>query len=113
MLTGIEGAGGLVYRAAMLKEQEAPFGLASAEAKLFASEVGTRCAHRALDILGQAGAVVGDHPSERILRAVKLCEIGEGTSEIQRIVISRKLLKEYERLLEPASQVVAEPVTSQ
>ena len=113
MLTEIEAARGLVYRAAMLKDQEAPFGLASAEAKLFASEVGTRCAHRALDILGQAGAVVGDHPSERILRDVKLCEIGEGTSEIQRIVISRKLLKEYERLLEPASQVVAEPVTSQ
>ncbi len=112
MRTEIDAARGLVYRAAMLKDQDEPFGLESAEAKLFASEVGTRCAVRALDILGQAGAVVGDHPSERILRDVKLCEIGEGTSEIQRIVISRRILKEYAALLEPAAQEVAEPVSS-
>jgi butyryl-CoA dehydrogenase len=91
----LEAARGLIYRAAMMKDEGIPYSANSAHAKLFASEVGTRCASKAIGILEQAGARVGEYPAERIWRDVKLCEIGEGTSEIQRIVISRNLTKRY------------------
>lgn len=93
METEIEAARGLIYRAAVMKDRGMKFGPESAKAKLFASEVGTRCAFKAIGILGAEGLRVGQHPAERIWRDVKLCEIGEGTSEIQRIVIARDLLK--------------------
>ena len=60
-------------------------------AKLFASESATRIALDAIQILGGYG-YLRDYPVERILRDVKLCEIGEGTSEVQRMVIARGLL---------------------
>lgn len=62
-------------------------------AKLYASEVATRAAAKAIEILAEVGYYTGPYPAERIWRDVKLCEIGEGTSEIQRLVISRDLLK--------------------
>jgi len=65
--------------------------------KLYASEVGTRVASKAISILGAVGYQTGPYPVERIWRDVKLCEIGEGTSEIQRLVIARELLKEIQK----------------
>ena len=62
-------------------------------AKLFASEIGTRCADEAIQILGGYG-FTRDYEVERIYRDAKLCEIGEGTSEIQRLVISRSLIRD-------------------
>jgi len=80
-----------------MKDSGQRFSRHSAMCKLFASEVGTRCAYKAIGILGGVGYNTGDYPAERIWRDVKLCEIGEGTSEIQRLVIARELLKELER----------------
>jgi len=91
MATEIEAARLLVYQAAFLANKKTErFTKESAMAKLYASEVGMRAARKAVQILGGIGytkrAIV-----ERIMRDVKLCEIGEGTSEIQRLVISRQL----------------------
>ena len=61
-------------------------------AKLYASEVGNRVCYKAIQILGLEGFQTGPHPAERMYRDVKLCEIGEGTSEVQRIVIARDVL---------------------
>jgi alkylation response protein AidB-like acyl-CoA dehydrogenase len=93
MATELEAARLLIYEAAMLKDAGRPFGKLSAMCKLYASEVGTRCATSAMTILGSIGYLTGPYPVERIWRDVKLCEIGEGTSEIQRLVIARELLK--------------------
>jgi alkylation response protein AidB-like acyl-CoA dehydrogenase len=65
-------------------------------AKLFASEVGNFATYSAIQILGAAG-YCDRYPVERMYRDVKLCEIGEGTSEIQRLVISREILKEVQK----------------
>ena len=97
MATEIEAARLLVYEASRMKDTGQRFSRHSAMCKLFASEVGTRCAYKAIGILGAVGYRTGDYPAERIWRDVKLCEIGEGTSEIQRLVIARELLKELER----------------
>jgi len=91
MATEIEAARLLIYRAAFIANKKTErFTKESAMAKLYASEVGMRAARKAVQILGGIGytkrAIV-----ERIMRDVKLCEIGEGTSEIQRLVISRQL----------------------
>ena len=72
------------------------FGHQSAMCKLYASEVATKVAGEAISILGSIGYMTGPYPAERIWRDVKLCEIGEGTSEIQRLVIARNLLKSLE-----------------
>ena len=93
MATEIEAARLLIYEASMLKDSGRPFSRLSAMAKLYASEVGTRVAAAALGILLENGQYTGPYPAERIWRDVKLCEIGEGTSEIQRLVIGRDLLK--------------------
>lgn len=93
MATEIEAARLLIYEASMLKDSGQPFSRLSAMAKLYASEVGTRAAAAALGILLENGQYTGPYPVERIWRDVKLCEIGEGTSEIQRLVIGRDLLK--------------------
>ncbi len=93
MATELAAARLLCYEAAQMKDAGVPFGHMSAMAKLYSSEVGTRCATTAIGILGGIGYYTGPYPAERIWRDVKLCEIGEGTSEIQRLVIARELLK--------------------
>lgn len=90
----LEAARLLIYDCCQRKESGQKFTRYSAICKLYASEVGRRCAERALDIMGGIGYITGEYPAERIWRDVKLCEIGEGTSEIQRLVIARELLNE-------------------
>jgi alkylation response protein AidB-like acyl-CoA dehydrogenase len=90
MAMEIQAARNLVYEAAWRKDRGLPFARHGSFAKLFASEVGIRAAHSAIQILGGVG-YTREAPAERIYRDVKLCEIGEGTSEIQRLVIARSL----------------------
>jgi butyryl-CoA dehydrogenase len=92
MATEIDAARLLVYRAAELKEKGLAYKRAASEAKLFASEVAARATSQALQIHGGAG-YMKDCPVERYFRDAKLCEIGEGTSEIQRIIIAKELLR--------------------
>jgi alkylation response protein AidB-like acyl-CoA dehydrogenase len=92
MATEIDGARLLVYRAAELKGNGLAYKRAASEAKLFASEVAARATNQALQIHGGAG-YMKDCPVERYFRDAKLCEIGEGTSEIQRIIIAKELLR--------------------
>jgi len=91
--TELEAAELLTLRAASLQDQGVRTPKESAMAKLFASEAATRICNRALQIHGGYG-YSRDLPLERYLRDVKLCEIAEGTSEVQRLVIVRQLLKE-------------------
>jgi len=92
MVTEIDAARWLVYRAAWLADQESPrFTKESSMAKLYASEVGVRVANEAVQIFGGYG-FVKDYPAEKFYRDSKLCTIGEGTSEIQRMVIARQIL---------------------
>jgi alkylation response protein AidB-like acyl-CoA dehydrogenase len=91
--TELEAAELLTLRAASMQDQGLRTPKESAMAKLFASEAATRICNRALQIHGGYG-YSRDLPMERYLRDVKLCEIAEGTSEVQRLVISRQLLKE-------------------
>ena len=91
MATEIEAARALVYRAAWLRDQGREFGLAASQAKLFASEVAARATDAALLVHGGYG-YVDDYPVGRFLRDAKLTEIGEGTSDIQRLVIARRIL---------------------
>src|SRR5690606_2002311 len=93
LATEITAARHLVYNAAWLREQGQPYGHAAAMAKLYASELAVRAAGAAIQLLGESG-LLDEHPVERILRDAKICEIGEGTSEIQRLVIARHLLRE-------------------
>ncbi|MEE8597744.1 MAG: acyl-CoA dehydrogenase [bacterium] len=90
MATEIDAARLLVYRAAFLEDQGLSFSKESSMAKLFASEMAMRATRNAIQIFGGYG-YIQEYPVERYFRDVKLCEIGEGTSEIQRIVISKKL----------------------
>ncbi len=91
MAMEIEAARLLVYNAARLKLAGQPFSKEAAMAKLYASEVAMRAANHAIQIHGGYG-YTKDFPVERYLRDAKLCEIGEGTSEIQRTVIARNIL---------------------
>ncbi|MDF2733879.1 MAG: Acyl-CoA dehydrogenase [Chloroflexota bacterium] len=91
MATEIEAARALVWKAAWLKDQGRDYGLVAAEAKLLASEVSARATNAAIQIHGGYGYVT-DYPVERFMRDAKLTEIGEGTSQIQRLVIARKVL---------------------
>jgi alkylation response protein AidB-like acyl-CoA dehydrogenase len=91
MATRIEAARLLTYRAAYLKDQGHRTTLDSAMAKLYASEIAVRAAEDAVQIHGGYG-FVKDYPAEKFFRDVKLTTIGEGTSEIQRLVIARQLL---------------------
>jgi len=90
MATNIEAARLLVYRAAFLEDQKENFTKEAAMAKLFASEKAMDAATQAIQIFGGYG-YTREYPVERYFRDVKLCEIGEGTSEIQRLVIARQL----------------------
>jgi len=92
--TEVQAARLMIYEASAMKDAGVFFSQQSAMCKLYASEVGRRAAERALEIMGEAGVITGAHSAERVWRDVKLCEIGEGTSEVQRIVIARQLLKE-------------------
>ncbi len=91
--TNIDAARMLTYRAAFLKDKNIPNIKEAAMAKLFASEVAEKAASEAVQILGGYG-YIKDFPVEKFYRDVKLLTIGEGTSEIQRIVIAKELLKE-------------------
>ncbi len=92
LYTKIEATRLLTYRAAVMKDQGAPrTSLESSMAKLYASEIAVRAAEEGVQIHGGYG-FVKDYPAEKYFRDVKLCTIGEGTSEIQRLVIARQLL---------------------
>jgi alkylation response protein AidB-like acyl-CoA dehydrogenase len=91
MATEIEAARALVWRAAWLKDEGRDYGLAAAEAKLFASEVSQRATNMGVQVHGGYG-YVEEYKVERYLRDAKLTELGEGTSQIQRLVIGRKVL---------------------
>ena len=92
METEITAARHLVYHAARLKDLDRPYGTAAAMAKYYASEVAMRCTYEAIQIFGGNG-YSREYPVERMYRDAKLCTIGEGTSEVQKIIISRDLLK--------------------
>jgi alkylation response protein AidB-like acyl-CoA dehydrogenase len=92
MATEVDAARLLVYRAAWLADRgDARFTRESSMAKLFASEIAVRVANECVQIHGGYG-FIKDYPAEKYYRDVKLCTIGEGTSEIQRLVIARQLL---------------------
>ncbi|MDR7420526.1 MAG: acyl-CoA dehydrogenase family protein [Armatimonadota bacterium] len=93
MATELDAAWLLTEHAAHLADRDRPFRPESSMAKLYASEAGARAAARAVQIHGGYG-LVKDYPVERFYRDVKLCEIGEGTSEVQRAIISRSVLEE-------------------
>ena len=87
----VEAARLLTYRAAWLKDQGRRMTLESSMAKLYASEIAVRASEDAVQIHGGYG-FVKDYPAEKFFRDVKLTTIGEGTSEVQRLVIARQLL---------------------
>ena len=92
MATEIEAARLLIDRASFLKNNGKPVNRESAMAKLYASEIAVHVANEAVQIFGGYG-FIKDFPVEKYYRDVKLCTIGEGTSEIQKLVIARSLLK--------------------
>jgi alkylation response protein AidB-like acyl-CoA dehydrogenase len=96
MAMGIDASRLLTYRAATMIDQGKRVTRESAMAKLFASETAVSVANEAVQIHGGYG-FIKDYPVEKFYRDVKLCTIGEGTSEIQRLVIARQLLKEQGR----------------
>jgi alkylation response protein AidB-like acyl-CoA dehydrogenase len=93
MATEIEAARLLTYKAAVMKDEGVRTTQMSAMAKLYASEVAVRATEKGVQIFGGYG-FIKDFPAEKFYRDVKLCTIGEGTSEIQRMVIARNLLAE-------------------
>jgi alkylation response protein AidB-like acyl-CoA dehydrogenase len=93
MATRIDAARLLIYRAAMLKDRGRPHTLEAAQAKLFASQGANWCGTQAVQIHGGAGYCT-DFPVERYFRDARITEIYEGTTEVQKLVISRHLLRE-------------------
>jgi alkylation response protein AidB-like acyl-CoA dehydrogenase len=93
MATEIEAGKHLMYHVAWLAQQGKPFAKDAAIAKLYCSELAMRTTIKAVQIHGGYG-YTKDYPVERMMRDAKICEIGEGTSEIQRMVIARHVLKE-------------------
>ena len=91
MATELDAARLLVLRAARLKDTGQPFSQAASEAKLYAAEAAMRATSKAIQIHGGYG-YIKDFPVERYFRDAKLCEIGEGTSEVQRRTIAKELL---------------------
>jgi butyryl-CoA dehydrogenase len=92
MATRVESARLLIYRAARMKDAGQPFSREASMAKLFASETAMFCAHAAVQMFGGYG-YVREYPVEKLFRDAKITEIYEGTSEIQRLVISRHVLR--------------------
>ncbi|MCP4459097.1 MAG: acyl-CoA dehydrogenase, partial [Cytophagales bacterium] len=93
MAVKVEAAKKLTYRAAELKNQGKPVGKESAMAKLYSSEIAVKVADDCVQVFGGYG-YTKDYPAEKYYRDAKLCTIGEGTSEIQKIVIGRAILNE-------------------
>ena len=93
MATEIEAGKHLMFHAAWLAQHKQPFSKQAAIAKLYCSELAMRTTIKAIQIHGGYG-YTKEYPVERMFRDAKICEIGEGTSEIQRMVIARNLLKE-------------------
>ena len=93
MATEIEASELLIHKAAYLKQQNKPVTTAGAMAKMYASEMCVKVANEAIQIHGGYG-YTKDYPVEKFYRDSKLCTIGEGTTEIQKVVISRNLLRE-------------------
>jgi len=91
--TEIEAGRHLMFHAAWLAQNKQPFTKQAAIAKLYCSELAMRTTIKAIQIHGGYG-YTKEYPVERMFRDAKICEIGEGTSEIQRLVIARNLLKE-------------------
>jgi len=98
MATSIEAARLLVYRVAKLRDEGEDCSKEASMAKLFASQVANRVAYDALQIHGGVG-YTEEFLIERLYRDARVTEIYEGTSEIQRLVISRKVIAEYEKML--------------
>lgn len=94
MKVDVDAARLLVYRAAALASEGKPFTMEASVGKLFSSEMAMRVCNKAIQIHGGYG-YIREFPVERYLRDAKLCDIGEGTSEIQRLVIARELMKTY------------------
>lgn len=92
MAMEVEAAELLTYRAAYLKDNGKPVTLESSMAKLYASEVAVKVANEGVQIFGGYG-YTKDYPAEKFYRDAKLCTIGEGTSEVQKIVIAKKLIE--------------------
>ena len=90
MATEIEAARGLVLKAAWLKDQGRPFALEAAMAKLYTGELSNRAVNPALQIHGGYG-FMDEFPISRLYRDQKILEIGEGTNEVQRMVIAQHL----------------------
>jgi alkylation response protein AidB-like acyl-CoA dehydrogenase len=93
LATEIDAARLLTHRAAAMKDAGMKTTLESSMAKLYTSEVAVKCANEGVQIHGGYG-FIKDYPAEKFYRDVKLCTIGEGTSEIQRLVIARQILKD-------------------
>lgn len=93
MAMEIEAGRHLVYHATWLAQRGLPYTKEAAYAKLFCSELAMRATIKAIQIHGGYG-YTKEYPVERMMRDAKICEIGEGTSEIQRLVIARQLIKE-------------------
>lgn len=93
MRTDIQAGRHLTYHAAYLKDQGQPFSKEAAMAKLFCSELSMRATLQAIQLMGLDG-YSDEYPVERMARDAKICEIGEGTSEVQKMVIGRHILKE-------------------
>jgi butyryl-CoA dehydrogenase len=91
--TDIEAGRHLTYHAAWLKDEGRPYSKEAAMAKLFCSELSMRATMSAVRLMGASG-YSSEYPVERMMRDAKVCEIGEGTSEIQRLVIARRMLRE-------------------
>lgn len=104
MACAVEASRLMVYKAAWLKDQGRPFAQQAAMGKLYASELGERVCNEAIQIYGGNG-YIRDYPVERFYRDQRLTEIGEGTSEIQKLVIGRELIRQYSGL--SASRPVA------
>ncbi|HET6374062.1 MAG TPA: acyl-CoA dehydrogenase family protein [Candidatus Polarisedimenticolia bacterium] len=92
MATEIDAARLLAYRAAWAKDTQDRYTLEASMAKLFASEVANRVAYKAVQVFGGYG-YINEYPVERYFRDARICELYEGTSEIQRLVISGQILK--------------------
>ncbi|HYA03156.1 MAG TPA: acyl-CoA dehydrogenase family protein, partial [Syntrophobacteria bacterium] len=90
--TELEGARLLLLQAAHLKDQQKPYSKEASMAKLLATEAANRACYDAIQILGGYG-YTRDYPVERFARDVRVCTIYEGTSEIQRLIIARELLR--------------------
>lgn len=98
LATEIQAAKHLTYHAAWLKEKGRSFSKEAAMAKLHASELCMKATIQAVQVMGGAG-YTDEYPVERMLRDAKVCEIGEGTSEVQKMVIARHLVREAAELM--------------